>query len=186
MSDTEKPAKKPGKLKKILLFGGIALVVGGGGVGAGLYASGGGGPAEDPNKPKLVAREGVSDHDIVAAELAAESGKSPDAKKFKASYAEIEENFTVNLRDTDGFVQVELGVSTFYDQRVLDAVKTHEVALKSAILMTMADQDTVAMSMPEGKVRLQRELARAINNVLEKKEGFGGIDGVYFTSFIIQ
>ena len=188
MSDSEKPAKKPGKMKKILLFGVLALVVGGGGVGAGLYASGGGshGPAEDPNRPKLVARDGVSDHDVNEGELAVRAGKSPDAKKFKASYAEIPENFTVNLRDADGFVQVKLCVSTFYDEKVIEAVKTHEVALKSAILMTMADQDSLAMSTPEGKQRLKKDLTRALNKVLEQKEGFGGLDDVYFTSFIIQ
>ena len=33
---------------------------------------------------------------------------------------------------------------------------------------------------------LQRQLTAAINDVLRDKEGFGGIDNVYFTSLVIQ
>jgi len=33
---------------------------------------------------------------------------------------------------------------------------------------------------------LQRDLTQAINDVLRQKEGFGGIDNVYFTNLVIQ
>ena len=38
----------------------------------------------------------------------------------------------------------------------------------------------------DGKTRLQKRLAAAINAVLKEKEGFGGIANVYFTNFIVQ
>jgi flagellar FliL protein len=44
----------------------------------------------------------------------------------------------------------------------------------------------MAISTPEGKKQLQKELKDAINQVLISREGFGGIDDVYFTSLIIQ
>ena len=37
-----------------------------------------------------------------------------------------------------------------------------------------------------GKQQLQKRLAAAINQVLEEREGFGGVANVYFRSLIIQ
>jgi flagellar FliL protein len=42
------------------------------------------------------------------------------------------------------------------------------------------------ITTPEGKKELQGKLKDAINEVLVKRSGFGGVDDVYFTSFIIQ
>lgn len=36
------------------------------------------------------------------------------------------------------------------------------------------------------KHELQRKLTDAINYILREKEGFGGIDNVYFTNLVIQ
>ena len=189
MSDSEAPKadekKKGGKGKLLLLIAG-ALVIGGGGVGGGLYAAGmvGGGSAEPKvDRPKLVPKEGA---DPSEDELHPAEGKSPDPAKFQASYLPMPDPFTANLADTDGFVQLGLGVSTYYDSRVLDAVKTHEMALRSAVLMTLSEQDSLALSEAKGKQALRRDLKRAMNAVLKEKEGFGGIDDVYFTSFVIQ
>lgn len=194
MSDETKPApKKKGKLKTILMVTVGALVLLGGGIGAGLYAAGAGmaGGAhkekEDPNTPKLVAKDGHAESDDHGGEKKAKSADDAiDPGKYKASYYDLAQNFTSNMRDSDGFMQVAIGVSTFYDQRVLDRVKEHEMAIRSSILMTLADQDSFVVSTPEGKKALQKALKKAINDVLIEKEGFGGIDDVYFTNFIIQ
>lgn len=217
MSDVaEKPVKKPGKMKKLLipLVGGVVLL--GGGVGAGLWAAGSGmvggsdGPshAVDPNKPQLVPK-GAADptaHGEEKAESASEGhgesseGGGEDASgghgaplpsmgggnRYEATYYPIEQNFTANLRDSDSLVQVALGVSTFYDSRVIDNLKRHEMPVRSAILMTLGSEDPIAITTPEGKKALQKHLTQAVNEVLREKEGFGGIDDVYFTSFIVQ
>lgn len=187
------PVKKKGKLGKLLLIGGGALVLLGGGVGAGLYASGAGlagshEPKEDPNKPKLVLKEGVEEADASHAtgKKGAHKSDAPDPAKYQASYQELGDNFTSNLRDSDGFMQVSLGVSTFYDERVFENLERNKLPVRSAVLMTLADQDAFAIETPEGKKALQTQLKAAINGVLEGKEGFGGISDVYFTSFIIQ
>jgi flagellar FliL protein len=52
--------------------------------------------------------------------------------------------------------------------------------------MTLADQDSFVISTPEGKRALQKQLTDAVNAVLKAKTGYGGIDNVYFTNFIIQ
>lgn len=189
------PKKKGGRFKKLLLIGGGMVVLLGAGAAAGMYAGGVGlgangeaAAAEDPDTPKLVLKDGEHDEEHASAGGGKRSAKegSPDPSKYKATYYNIEQNFTSNLRDSDGFVQVALGVSTYYDQRVIDRLKEHEMAVRSAVLMTLADQNAFVITTPEGKKGLQKTLKEAINAVLKSKEGFGGVDDVYFTSFIIQ
>jgi len=193
MSESENAPKKKSGKKKFLLMTFLMLGVGGGGVGAGLYAAGmlpaqmgvSTKPYVDPNLPQLVLREGTSQAEA-AKYHSAQGDKTPDPRLFKASYYPLEQNFTVNLRDADGFVQLGLGVSTFYDERVLANVKTHEMAIRSAILLTLSDQDSIALATPQGKDQLRKDLKKAVNDVLKAKEGFGGIDDVYFTSMVMQ
>lgn len=189
MSDDAAPKKKGGKKKLIIIVAG-ALVLVGGGVAGGMVAAGmglGGAHARehiDPNAPKLVLREGQSaDPTIEGKDV---GSFQPDPHRYKASYYTMEQPFTSNLRDTDGIAQVSLGVSTFYDSKVLDNFKDNEMPLRSAVLETLADQDAFALGTPEGKTRLQARLRDAMNRVLVQKTGYGGIDDVYFTNFIIQ
>lgn len=190
MSDTEaKPAKKPGKMKKVLLLLGLVLAIGGGGIGAGLYASGGisgaAAPAEDPNLPKLVVREGVDAAAVAEARARARNG-APDPRVFQATYYPLEGNFTSNLAGGDAFVQIGIGVSTFYDERAIANLQTHEMAVRSAILLTLSEQDPAEITTLSGKQALKAALKDAVNGVLTNREGFGGIDDVYFTSFVTQ
>ncbi|PWG02009.1 flagellar basal body-associated FliL family protein [Sphingosinicella humi] len=187
MSDERKAAKKPGK-KKLIVIGLAVLLMVGGGVGAGLYASGaiaGGASHIDPKLPRLVLRDGVDDS--VAAKYFSPTGdKAVDPTKFVASYYPLGEQFTVNLKDEDGFMQVGIGMSTYYDQRVLDNVKLHEMAVRSAVLTTLSQQGLANVSSAEGKEALKKDLRKAVNEALKSREGFGGIDQVYFTSFVVQ
>ncbi|WP_174274713.1 flagellar basal body-associated FliL family protein [Sphingomonas bacterium] len=182
---TPTPKKKGGMMKKLILFVVAPGILIGGGVGAGLYAAGRGGhagPVEDPNRPKLMLKDG-SEHGKEA------SGPEPatiNPAKYQATYFQMEQNFTSNLRDTDGFLQVGLGVSTFYDEKVLDNLKRAEMPVRSAVLEVLSQQEAETLNSEQGKAALRKSLRDAINNVLKQQEGFGGVDNVYFTSFVIQ
>jgi flagellar FliL protein len=183
----EAPAKKPKRLGRTILLLGGAVVLGGGGVGGALYASGfldAGGEAHI-DQPKLVAREDASSDAVAAATEKAKAGKV-DPHVFQASYHEVEKQFTSNLRGGQAFVQIGLGVSTYYDKKVLERLKKHEMAVRSAVLMTLSEQDPLVLATAEGKEALRQSLKNAVNNVLTIKEGFGGIDEVFFTSFVTQ
>ncbi len=71
-------------------------------------------------------------------------------------------------------------------RRVIQAMTTHEMAIRSEVLMMLAEQDQVALITPEGKTQLQKKLKNLINTILKQKTGYGGIDNVYFTNFVIQ
>lgn len=193
---TAAEAPKKGKMKGILMMLIMAIVFAGGGVGAGLYAAGAGLAGghkekveEDPNAPKLVEKEGYAQEghgEKKTLPVGLETDKSPDPTKYKASYYTFEQPFTANLRDSDGFTQVGLGASTFYDQKVIDNIKDNEMPIRSAILMALSQQDSFTISTPEGKLKLQKDLKTAINDVLKQRTGFGGIDNVYFTTLVVQ
>lgn len=202
-TDDAKPEKKKGgKAKKMLLIGMGTLIVLGAGVGAGVYASGSfmgtsHEKKEDPNRPKLVERSEEAE-----APAEGEEGKDPppkigtvsvksdrikvDPKRFEVTYYAVEQPFTANLADGSGFVQMGLSLSTYYDGKVIANIKRQTVPIRSAILMVLSEQDAAVISTPMGKQMLQRQLTEAINEVLRQKEGFGGIDNVYFSSLVIQ
>ncbi len=191
MSDNKAEAapkkKKGGLVKKLIFFVIVPLVLIGAGVGGGIYAAGAGmvgGAKEkkhsDPDAPKLQLKE----HEEGPTDLP-ESVK-PDPEIYKSTYYPLEQPFTSNLADTDGFLQVGLGVSTFYDTKVMDNIKDSEMPVRSAVLEVLAQQSAEALNTPEGKAALRKKLKEAINHVLHERSGFGGVDDVYFTSFIIS
>jgi flagellar FliL protein len=90
------------------------------------------------------------------------------------------------MSDTDAFAQISIAVSTYYDLRVIEAIKTHEMAIRSQVLMLLAQQPETMLATPEGKRQLQGRIKSAINDVLKQKTGYGGVDNVYFTNFVIQ
>ncbi|PAX08360.1 flagellar basal body-associated FliL family protein [Sphingomonas lenta] len=214
MSDAaeEKPAKKKGKLGKILVFalGGLLLV--GGGVGAGVFAAGSGlvpgGPGaahaeDDKPKPKLVLKSeqkragdgaegegGKSGGESEAKPADGPAGKPvpevPGGEKYASNYFAMEKEFTSNLQNSVHFVQVGVAVSTPYDDTVVERLKTNDIAIRSAILMTLGDTTEEQVFTSDGKRQLQRRLVHAINETLEQKEGFGGVSNVYFTNFVVQ
>ncbi len=181
------------RLVIIALLG--TLVLGGAGFGAMVYFGVGadalayfgiGGAAHgepEVDLPKLVVREGADD---VAVERGLRSGARPDPRLFSASYVTIADPFTVNMGNTGSYVQVGIALSTFYDERVLAAIETHKLAIRSTVLMTLAELDPITVSSAAGRHDMQIRLKDEINRTLQQREGFGGIDEVHFTSFVTQ
>lgn len=184
---------RPKKGRRIMKLG-LAIVIlatlGAGGVVAGYFAANGFDTAppfrEELNKPKLVPKEGQA----VGMTLADLTGDKQTTRfkesAFKATYYPIEGPFTTNLKDSNSFAQLSLSVATYYDAQVLDNIEEHETAIRSAILLLIAEQDLATLGTQQGKQALQKLLTDAINRVLKKKTGFGGVNNVYFTSFVVQ
>ena len=196
----EKPEGRGGKSKNMLLIGVGATLLTVGGAAGGVYLSGGvaGKEAkEDPHRPKLVER---SDEPAEAAAEGEEGmaalkegtvavkndRQKVDPKKFEITYVGLDQSFTANLADGAGFVQLGISLATYYDGKLVQNVERQAVPIRSAVLMVLSQQDAAVLSTPQGKQMLQRDLTAAINDVLRQKEGFGGIDNVYFTNLVIQ
>ena len=189
MSDKTGTAKpKKGKQLLIKLVGGIVLIAAGGGgtfavVQSGMLGGSHKAEKKETNEPKLV-RKGEEDPYAPKAEgkegegAAAVDGEG--GSEFRTNYYNFTEDFTSNLRNSTGLVQVSLACSTRRDGRVLMWLKKHELAIRSEILVVIADTPEEDVYSPEGKQHLQQRLTAAINKVLVANEGFGGVDAVYF------
>ncbi len=210
----EDPAtpKKKGKMGKIIVMAVGLVVLIGGGVGGGIYAASsgmiGGGKhetAEDENKPKLVPKSeqkrpgdeaegeggGHGGGEAEGESAAVENHGKPTpegegGEAYASNYYAMDKEFTSNLADSVHFVQVGVAVSTPYDNKVIENLKTNDIAVRSAVLMTLSDTSEDQVFTNDGKEQLQRRLVVAINKTLKEKEGFGGVSNVYFTSFVVQ
>jgi flagellar FliL protein len=186
----ENPKKKGKGLMFKLLLGVVLLAAGGGGayalVSTGMISAE---KAKKDDKPRLVRKNEEDPYAPPAAEGEEEGTElvhGEGGSEYRIAYYAFPEDFTSNLRDSDGMVQLSLAASTRYDGRVLMWLDEHQLAIRSRLLVEIANTDEADVYSPEGKARLQKRLTGAINNVLETTEGFGGIDNVHFRSFIVQ
>ncbi len=191
--EVEVEEKKKGGLVKILLFVIIGILLIAISIGATLFVTGAfdakpvvvdengnvvnqqaaaeGGEEVDPNAPKPLTK--------VAKEL-------PEGQKFDQLYNEMERKFTVNLSGSKQFCQFTMGFMTHYDQRVVDNVYKHELALRSAIIMEVSTYSKDQLSTVADKQTLANAIKSRMNLVLIGYEDFGGIEEVFFTEFVIQ
>ena len=194
MSDEEEPKKQKKGKKGLLIKALAALLLVGGGAG-GTYAfvfadKEGKAEATKRDEPKLV-KKGEEDPYAPKAEggEGGEGGEEVDGdggSEYRTSYFRFSEDFTSNLRNSSALVQISLACSTRRDGRVLLWLKKHELAIRSEILIVLADTPEEDAYTPAGKEHLQARLTQAINKVLTQTEGFGGVDRVYFKSFLVQ
>jgi len=195
MSDQSTPEGKPKRgLLKILIFvfAGLALV--GIGLGAGFFLFG-----QSTNPSEEI--------DMIIERKLQESGQLPPPEEegdeegagptrvarpaqgvetFITSYYEFPGNFTTNLRASRKFLQVGIGVSTQYDETVIQNVETHQLALRSEVLGVISEFSEEEVEGKEARDAMALRMRDAMNVKLEDLEGFGGIEGVHFTSFILQ
>ena len=207
--DNNQDNEKKSPIKLILMIvGGIVLL--GAGLGIGILM--GGGESSDPSteisqiiekKENPEASEKNTEEEIeeVAAECAEEEKDeegncpvgpkkipkiTPEEEIFATTYYEFPGNFTTNLKESKKFLQISLGVSTQYDEQVMANVDSHQLALRSEILTIMSTFSPADIAGREGKQKLADSLKEGITNTLVKVEGFGGVENVHFTSFVLQ
>jgi len=207
--ENNQETEKKSPLKLILMIvGGIVLL--GSGIGVGILM--GGGSDTDPSaeiskiiekkeNPEEANKEVDENEEEVAAECSEEEkdeeGNCPSGPKkipkitpeeeiFTTTYYEFPGNFTANLKGSKKFLQLSVGVSTQYDEQVMVNVESHQLALRSEILTIMSEFSSEDISGKAGKNNLAEALRDGINEVLVKVEGFGGIENVHFTSFVVQ
>jgi len=197
MSDTAEAPKKKGRGKILIMA--LAFLVVAGGAGGGFFAwssgmLGGGAHAAESSGPRLVPKS--EQKRVSASGEAGEHGEGASAgskppsgeggEKYASNYYAMEKEFTSNLQDSVHFIQVGLAISTPYDDSVIENIKTNEIAVRSSILMALGDTTEDQVFTSDGKKQLERRLAKAINDTLKEKEGFGGVGNVYFTNFVVQ
>lgn len=204
---------KKGGIVKIAIFAGAGLVLLGIGLGIGALIFGGGsepdpsaevseileGKNPEKEKKEETSEEGNTEEE---GEIEMECVENSDGEeecvpkkkvkkvnveeKFLTTYYEFPGNFTTNLKESKKFLQITVGVSTQYDEEVMVNVESHQLALRGIILGVMSEYSEQDIAGREGKQILADAIKDALNIFLEDKEGFGGVEGIHFTSFVLQ
>lgn len=110
----------------------------------------------------------------------------PDTNRLDTLYHQFGQAFVVNVSNSRKVMQLNLTLSTHYDQMVVDNVIKHELAVRSAILDHLSfvtEEQTLEVGFRQ---RMGDELALVVNSELERNEGFGGIERILFTEFLMQ
>ena len=110
----------------------------------------------------------------------------PDTNRLDTLYHQFGQVFVVNVSNSRKVMQLNLTLSTHYDQMVVDNVMKHELAVRSAILDHLSfvtEEQTLEVGFRQ---RMGDELALVVNSELERNEGFGGIERILFTEFLMQ
>lgn len=131
------------------------------------HGGGAGAKSEDPPQKELVTPEA-------------------DNQRWKYNYYAMEKPLLSNIAGSRKVMQVTLTVMTHYDDRVIKNMKTHELALRAGVLDVMRQSTEADLAQADFRKALAENVRLTINSLLEKYEGFGGIEEVLFTEFVVQ
>ena len=112
--------------------------------------------------------------------------KSPDSPRFEYTYHQLKKDFLSNLMSSKKVMSIQISIMTRYDDRVFENVDKHEAALRSVVLDVLRQTTDADLVKPEFRKELAVKIRDAMNSFLEKLEDFGGIEEVFFTSFVVQ
>lgn len=209
------PPKKKSPIMLILagVFGGIILV--GGGLGAGYFLFGGNQPLPEDIANDIIASKAAGEAGAeggVEGEIEPEidcpveeeleegeempeecmgpeekvSKEVPSEELFETMYYEFPATLTTNLKGSRRFLQVGIGISTQYDETVIENIEAHMPALTAEILATLSDYTEEEVAGREARFALAEDLRTTMNTTLTGLEGFGGIEKVHLTSYVMQ
>ena len=189
----EEAPKRKINFKKIALFGLGPIVLLGIGLGAGAFLFM---PTQSPVEQveeliekklkqagQLPSQDGLTEEDLEPQKV---SKETPVNETFVTSYYTFADNFTTNLNRSKQFLQVSVGVSTQYDETVVENGEKHQMALRSEVLGAISAFSIDDIEGKIGRDNLANSIKDAVNVKLEELEGFGGVEGVHFQSFVLQ
>jgi flagellar FliL protein len=166
------PGAKPAKKGRNLLWIIMGVIVLGGGAAAALLLTGHN-AAATPAVP--------TDADAAAAGPAAAPRAPPIYYKFDPA-------FVVNFGSEGNSRYLQITVETMSrDPAVVEEIKTNEPAIRNDLVLLFSGQQYESLVTAEGKDHLRQATLDAIRKTVAAEGAKGElIEGVYFTSFVIQ
>lgn len=182
MSDAPAPAAPAagGNNKMMFIMMGVMLVVMLGGMG-GMYVL-------LSKKTDAAAATAGGEHGEEGGENGKEDEHEKEEPKEAAKYVAFDPPFVVNFPAGSSvkFLQASMQVMT-RDELLHKSIETNSPAIRDALLSLLGQQTPEKLATPEGKDELRAQALEAVRTVM-KGEGAEPekIEGVYFTSFVMQ
>lgn len=167
----------PSTMKIVIIAVVLALVFGGGLVGATFYF------VTNMNEEEAVVDQAEGEDGEEAAEEA-----EPAAP---AQYHSMDPKFVVSFGDQTKarFMQFSLEIMS-RDSEVIKKIQDHSPVIRSSLLMLFGSQSYDVMVTREGKEQLLQDAVNDINASLQKisgaQEPVKAVEAAYFNSFVIQ
>ncbi len=163
-NETQEAASGGGMMKKLVLVGAGALLLGVG-VFAGMTFLGGEPPAE--------------------AEAAAEEAEPSSGP---AIYQSLHPPLVVNFKDSIGeshFMQITMEVMS-RDQNIINLVREHTPLIRNSLILLYSGAVYEEITTREGKEKMLADGLAEIQRVIEDETGETGVEAVYFSALVIQ
>ena len=161
---SEETEEKSGGMGKMIMLGGIAVVM----LVVGVFA----GPAIknmiSPPPPEE--------------EAPAEPTQGP------ALYTSLHPPIVVNFRDRAGdphYMQITMEVMS-RDQGVINSVREHTAAVRNGLILLYSGAVYEEVTTNEGKEKMLADGLAKVQEVMTEVSGQDGVEAVYFTSLVIQ
>lgn len=171
--DVEGKGKKSSKLKLIVILLVGILILGGGGGAAWYFLV---------MKGDMVAEAdaGMDEADESARKQKKRSNEPP-------LFTGLDPAFVVSFKDQRHARFMQLSVELMSrDPEVIEAIDQYKPMLRNNLLLLFSSQKFEDVITREGKERLLEQSLEEVNNTLSKEAGIGGVEAVYFTSFVAQ
>ena len=164
---TEETAEESGGgMKKMIMIGGIAVVM----LAVGIFA----GPA---------IKNMISPPPEAESEEAA-----PEPADGPPLYTSLHPPIVVNFKDQVGdphFMQITMEVMA-RDQNVINSVREHTAVIRNALILLYSNAVYEEVTTLEGKEKMLEEGLAKVQDVMTQTIGEPGVEAVYFTSLVIQ
>ena len=178
--DVEAGAKGGGKMKSIIIFSVIGVLVIGLSVGLTVMLVGGDkAPAETTEKHAEGSAEKKS---------AKEEGAEGHSEGATVAYMDMDPAFVVNLDGKESDIRyLQIKMSVMVEKEAdLELVKKHSPVLRHHLNMLFSSLDFNDISSREGKNKLTEESLKVVRDSLEKVEGAPIVKAVFFNSIVGQ
>ncbi len=159
----EEPKKPKGKKGKLLLLLLVLILAGGGGGGWWWWT-----------KQKNAAKDPK------------QAAQKAEPKKGPPQFVPLEQ-FTVNLQDEshERFLQVSM-VIEISNVEATDSIKAYMPIIRNRVLMLLSSKRSNEISSVEGKQKLAEAIITEVRQPLPATAPGKGVEGVHFSTFVIQ
>ena len=166
--DIEKPEGSKKKLIILIALVALLLPAFGGGIAWFLLSD---------SKPGLEQTEGEVE----------EKKKVVDNDDDPALYHPLEPVFVVNLPPGGRHTMMQVGVHLMTrEPDLVEFLEYNNPLIRDQLLTLFSNQQDTALQDRKGKEKLQAQMKKVLNKIIVNEGGAGEIEGVYFTSFVMQ